>query len=232
MEPADNNTPEEKIIDTANTKSWYQPLTRPTIFSKYFALIIFVTLPFLGFWLGMHYFVQEDVALDVDDVTDLYKCSHSQEFTVFEIPRNERIGSTFIVRKGGYTGRMQGLNCLYKSEADDIQIHYFDAHYMIEVFENYLILDSGTEPTAREVIVYDLVARDIFFEDLYSSSMIIEEGIIEYWIVTDTPATVENCPEFHEHENMGLSSVIEMSAVFNLHESHTNYAQKHRCVTL
>jgi hypothetical protein len=41
-------------VKSANQK-WYTPLTHCTPLSKYFAMAIFVVLPFVGFWLGLQY---------------------------------------------------------------------------------------------------------------------------------------------------------------------------------
>ncbi len=35
--------------------TWYAPLTIETLFSKYFSMILFAFLPFVGFWLGVGY---------------------------------------------------------------------------------------------------------------------------------------------------------------------------------
>jgi hypothetical protein len=49
-----NNFPAVSI-ETSDTEKelWYSPLIRVTKFSKYFALVLFIALPFIGFWLGM-----------------------------------------------------------------------------------------------------------------------------------------------------------------------------------
>ncbi len=43
---------EKKMIEMG---TWYAPLTIETLFSKYFSMVLFVALPFLGFWLGVEY---------------------------------------------------------------------------------------------------------------------------------------------------------------------------------
>jgi hypothetical protein len=46
---------------TALKDPWYAPLNRVTVLSKVIAVIVFITLPFVGFWVGYNYTPREEV---------------------------------------------------------------------------------------------------------------------------------------------------------------------------
>lgn len=55
--------------------NWYTPLTKVTLVSKFLAVVLFVVLPFVGFWLGANYEVPDEfqgrLAEGVRDLSDL-----------------------------------------------------------------------------------------------------------------------------------------------------------------
>ncbi len=48
-------TPEAPAVQISPVESWHAPLNKVTLVSKILAAIIFITLPFAGFWLGQMY---------------------------------------------------------------------------------------------------------------------------------------------------------------------------------
>lgn len=62
MEPSQQNSDniykkntKETPAEATLSEPWHAPLNRVTTFSKYFALALFIILPFVGFWLGVEY---------------------------------------------------------------------------------------------------------------------------------------------------------------------------------
>ena len=49
-------------------EKWHAPLTRPSFFSKHFAVVIFIILPFIGFYLGAMYAFENIV--EMEEVND------------------------------------------------------------------------------------------------------------------------------------------------------------------
>jgi hypothetical protein len=54
MEPSPQNPPEQPAV-VVTKEVWHAPLNRVTTLSKITAAIVFITLPFVGFWVGMQY---------------------------------------------------------------------------------------------------------------------------------------------------------------------------------
>jgi hypothetical protein len=54
MDEEQAHIPQSTEEKSAN-QTWYTPLTKSTSLSKYFAMAVFIVLPFIGFWLGVRY---------------------------------------------------------------------------------------------------------------------------------------------------------------------------------
>ena len=57
-----NLTPEVPGTNTETHEHWYAPLTKVTPVSKVLALVLFIALPFIGFWFGVQYVANERTA--------------------------------------------------------------------------------------------------------------------------------------------------------------------------
>ncbi len=77
---------EKKMIEMG---TWYAPLTIETLFSKYFSMVLFVALPFVGFLLGFLYAGQECV----EDVVGRDIAVKNRSDVVTEILPKEEIKS-------------------------------------------------------------------------------------------------------------------------------------------
>ncbi len=74
----------------ASSGKWYTPLTRVTPLSKYFAMSLFVTLPFVGFWLGVGYGQSHQVSSSKETQTNPVESED-----VFNISKSEDVESFF-----------------------------------------------------------------------------------------------------------------------------------------
>jgi len=50
-----DNDQNNDVFDIDTQETWYAPLNKVTPLSKYLAMLLFVSLPFLGFWIGFEY---------------------------------------------------------------------------------------------------------------------------------------------------------------------------------
>ncbi len=66
-------TPEAPAVQISPVESWHAPLNKVTLVSKILAAIIFITLPFAGFWFGLsqQFFEEAPVPVIVDSATIL-----------------------------------------------------------------------------------------------------------------------------------------------------------------
>jgi len=93
---------------------------------------------------------------------------------------------------------------------------YTDFTYYKGLSNNFLVLDQGTAPYPRGIIVYDLSAKKTVLQDQYSIPLDINTNEITYWMPTTIKVTNENCPESVEWAKNGLGAGIESYVSFNL----------------
>ena len=60
---------------------------------------------------------------------------------------------------------------------------------------NFLIIDQGTSPGPRGIIIYDLNAKKQVLSDSYSQPLDITSTAVGYWNPTAQKVTVQNCPD-------------------------------------
>lgn len=80
---------------------------------------------------------------------------------------------------------------------------------VIGLSEQFLIIDSGTAPPPRGLIVYNLDTQTSTFMDTYSPPVTIATGTITYWEKTKTAPTPSNCSNLSQFQTEGLDAVIE-----------------------
>ena len=81
---------------------------------------------------------------------------------------------------------------------------------------NFLILDEGTGPFPRGLLIYDLSSRKKVLEDSYSEPFNIKNNIINYWTETTIKANEENCSTYKVNEENFMGSAIETRVSLDL----------------
>ncbi len=145
------------------------------------------------------------------------KCNESPNYVVIEVD-NDAVGTKFLIKYK--TSSEQKIPCSYNVENDDFEFETKWRASFWEFAENFILLDSGTGPPPRGMIIYDLAKRQKVFEDSYNLSWtegsgratLVVDNAIDYWSPIDTEVTPENCPEYQEFEGFG----IEMEAWVSL----------------
>lgn len=93
---------------------------------------------------------------------------------------------------------------------------YNEATFYKGLAGNFLILDQGTAPFPRGLIIYDLSAKKTILQDEYSLPLDIKSDEITYWTPTSIKVTAENCPEAENWYKDGLGAEIEKYVFFDL----------------
>ncbi len=123
----------------------------------------------------------------------------------------------------------QKYSCEYLASNSDFQIKNEWAEYVFALENNFLILDSGTGPPPRGLIVYDLTSRKKVFTDSYSNPIAISSNTVTYWSPINTKPDETNCPKITEYTSDGLGAEIETHVVLTLSTLNRTYLGEYRC---
>jgi hypothetical protein len=131
-EEAQSIQPEEQSHD----EKWYVPLTRVTPLAKYSAMVLFVVLPFVGFWLGVEYGRGNDNVLESIAAPRLVPTTDvGQGTSLNELADDMKLDSSddWLV----YSNQMHGFSFSYPSSwniAEDLSDNYSD-YVLVELRE-------------------------------------------------------------------------------------------------
>ena len=160
--------------------------------------------------------------------TDNLNCEENSKY--FVISRENYGVSDFLVKSK--TDSEQAISCSYIVE-EDFELKDMDATYFLALTDNFLILDRGTAPPPRALIVYDLGSRKEVYTDEYSSyppgSVSVLNDTITYWSPIDEKVTNDNCPELNEFLDTGLGVGIEAYVTLNLSDLTKEKLGEYRC---
>ena len=90
------------------------------------------------------------------------------------------------------------------------------------------LLDSGTAPEPRGLIVWDLRQRRKIFAGTYASPHAIKPGHIEYWLES-AAATDRNCPARQQWATLGLGAAVETQVRLRLADAQILRSRRTRC---
>ena len=141
-------------------------------------------------------------------------CHGNNKFLVVAKSTNGEIGTNFLVKN--LASIDSDNSCKYKVESNYFEIKNNDAEYFLALTDNFLILDSGTAPYPRELIVYDLRTRKEVFSGSYSIPVQTIRDTITYWGKSNIIPTVDNCYDFNKYKSSGLGLIIENEVTLDL----------------
>lgn len=148
------------------------------------------------------------------------ECLESEKY--FFISNNENILIKYKQNSN------QKITCEYFVQENDFQIEGL-AKFFLKFENDFLILDFGTSPSYRRLLVYDLIKKEKIYEDYYSKPIIIENNSISYWALSNKQATKENCSDFEKNQAMGLGTVIELYQMIDLTSLEKKDLNQERC---
>lgn len=118
----------------------------------------------------------------------------------------ESVGTDFLIKR-----RVRGRSlppCAYLPRPGDLEIPNERAEYFLGVQGDFLILDSGTAPEPRGLVIWNLETRTKVFTGLYSRPLTIDRKGLTFWQETGV-ATDENCPQLALWRSQHLGAAVE-----------------------
>lgn len=154
-------------------------------------------------------------------------CNDSPKYFVISRGLNDSVGSDILVKYK--TATTQTIPCHYSKSEGDFEIKNEGAEYFWALADHFLILDSGTGPPPRGLIVYDLINRKKVFADLYSDPTAVNSNTVTYWSPVGTKPDETSCPKLAEYTSQGFGAEIEAHVVFTLSTLNKTELGEHRC---
>ena len=150
----------------------------------------------------------------VQSVVADMECFDSPKYFAIQKSLAPNVGSDILVK---YTTEAnQNLPCAYVLATSDFEIKNVDAEYFLAFTNNFLVLDKGTAPSPRGLVVYDLRSRKIAFTDSYKKPVVVAGDSITYLSQTSQKPTTQNCPNLNEYTSNGLGAVIMSKVTVDL----------------
>lgn len=166
----------------------------------------------------------EDGQASADVAND--NCHISSDYVVVSKQIPDSVGSDILVKyrnaNSGVPGDMSGsLNvgaCDYAARSGDFEIKNQNVEYFDKLVGRYLVLDSGTGPDIRGIIVYDLNKKSKVYEGLKAGGKVAVSGAtLTYWEPQQQVAvTAANCPKLGEYEKLGMGAGIQAKVTLTL----------------
>lgn len=140
-------------------------------------------------------------------------CMQSPEYFVVDIGP-EGPGLDVIAKHK--TSANEAFPCTDAVAKGDVVVQNDLPEFVLGVAEHFLVIDSGTAPPPRGLIIYDLDTQTSTFSDTYSPPIDIATGTVTYWEVTSQAPTARNCPALAQYSSDGLGAVIESRVTLEL----------------
>ena len=154
-------------------------------------------------------------------------CNENPKYLVISRKLVDSPGSDILVKYK--TAENQNISCEYRIEKTDFEIKNESAEYFFGLTDDFLILDSGTAPYPRDLIVYDLTNRKKVYTDKYSQPAAVQNGVVTYWSPTDKKVDDKNCPESAKYSSEGLGVEIEARVNLTLANLNKKNSGEYRC---
>jgi hypothetical protein len=119
--------------------------------------------------------------------------------------------------------------CEYRPGPGDWEIPNDWAEYLLALEGHLLILDSGTGPDVRGLIVWDLRRRGIVHEAAYHDLVALTPTHLEYWAPDGAAVTDEACPQRGAWEARGHGASLERHVRLDLRSFELEVTAALRC---
>jgi len=177
---------------------------------------IILVLAILIVVVGVYFITKRVEAPTVEEplTTSGLECYNSAKYFAIQKSLVDSVGSDILIRyKISPSGNFP---CAYTMTSEDFEIKNVQAEYFLTFTDNFLVLDKGTAPEPRGLVVYDLNSRKIVFTDSYAKPVVVVGDSITYFSKTDIKPTIQNCPDLNAYTSNGLGAVIMSKVTVNL----------------
>lgn len=147
-------------------------------------------------------------------------CFASDRFVVVESQRPGEVGSDFFIRS------KEGNRCESDSLAGDVVLRDEWAAYFSSMRDNVLILDSGTGPDIRYLILIDMHTGDRIAELPYVETEVGPDPLtLGVWMGSELDEPLPDC----EPPSGGLIPGVDSLFLLNIRTGETQFADRIRC---
>lgn len=141
------------------------------------------------------------------------ECHKTKGFMVVGRGVVDAVGTDFLIKP--MAKKNLSSPCEYSVQPGDFEIPNETAEYFLGLQRDLLILDSGTGPSPRSLIIWDIAKRKKVYAGSYSEPLKISPSKLVFWMES-TPATEINCPEKSRWQADGLGAAIETKVKLSL----------------
>lgn len=152
-------------------------------------------------------------------------CRDSPRYRIVEGATGE-VGTHFLVKR--VIAKNARPACEYRVEPGDFEIRNEAAEYFMALQQDLLILDSGTGPEPRGLVIWNVAARRKVYAGSYAGPWALAGGRLRFWLETG-PATADNCPQAATWRAGGLGAAIETRVSLDLARFHLTRSAQTRC---
>ena len=220
------NSELEKRV-TVETVREKHSVFKVTTFSKYFALALFVALPFLGGLVGYVQAPEKVVTVNKTTIKEVeiekeiprpdVVCYNTKDYFVIDPGRGAHSTTRpFLVKdKKLYT---EPIECEYTVRDGDIKIEKYGADDVLKVANNRVYIDLGVSKI-RSLRVFDIELEKIVLSDSYVIRTEVEtsENFVRYWSVADSVMEPDDCSDIDMEEwgnwGVGLNKYTEFNFI-------------------
>jgi len=136
------------------------------------------------------------------------RCHESDRFRVVERAVADGSGTDFLVRPLG--PGVADLPCRYDPGPGDFVVGHVDNERFLALAGALLVIDNGTGPDGRELIVWDLAERRKRLHHRHGGLVSADAAEVVFWRPVRTPPTAENCPALAQWRSQLLGAAIEV----------------------
>ena len=129
-----------------------------------------------------------------------------------------------------YAGQSTTAECKAGSPLGPVIIQDDESTFLGKV-GRFLIIDQGTGPEPRGLVLLEFATRRSAYSDLYDLPIAVRDGVLHYWRPTDIKATKTNCPKYDQIVSDGFIPAIERYVEIDLNTAALvrTESQKLRC---
>ena len=152
-------------------------------------------------------------------------CHDGGRYRVVARP-TDGVGTDFLVQRRGPGDDRRA--CSYMPRTGDLEILNENAEYFLVLRGSKLLLDSGTAPEPRGLIIWDLDKRAKVYAGTYSSPYRVDRTGISFWMPSGE-VTETQCPQAARWRAQGLGVALETQVRLTLADLKLVLSQVVRC---
>jgi hypothetical protein len=157
------------------------------------------------------------------------RCYESSSYFVVAKENQGSAGTDFLIKEK--SRKSQAFPCEYLVIRNDFEIKNQNAEYFLKLAGNRLVLDSGTGPDLRDLIVWDLSKQKKVYTGQYSGPLIMSPRRIGFWGERRS-ATKKECSSEQDQQKDGLRIAVETKVLLSLSNLSAKVTNKTRCISI